>query len=129
MISDITVGTNDLPRASAFFDSLLGEMGAARVMVMDRMVIWGAKPGAPMLAVCTPYDGKPASAGNGTMVAIDAGSRETVDKLHAKALALGGATKALRDRAATPSTAAISATSTATSSSPVSSVEVPMSTV
>ncbi len=90
MISYVTVGTNDLPRASAFFDSLLGEMGAARVMVMDRMVIWGAKPGAPMLAVCTPYDGKPASAGNGTMVAIDAGSRETVDKLHAKALALGG---------------------------------------
>lgn len=90
MISYVTVGTNDLPRATAFYDTLLGEMGASRVMQMDRMIIWGTKPGAPMLAVCTPFDGKAATAGNGTMVAIDAGSREMADKLHARALALGG---------------------------------------
>jgi predicted lactoylglutathione lyase len=90
MISYVTFGTNDLPRATAFYDALLGEMGASRFMEMDRMVIWGTKPGAPMLAVCKPWDGKAATAGNGTMVAIDAGSREMADKLHAKALALGG---------------------------------------
>ena len=90
MISYVTIGTNDLPRATAFYDALLGEMGASRFMQMDRMIIWGTKPGAPMLAVCTPFDGKAATAGNGTMVAIDAGSREMADKLHARALALGG---------------------------------------
>jgi len=90
MISYVTLGTNDLPRAIAFFDALLGELGAAHFMEMDRMVIWGTKPGAPMFAVCTPYDGKAACVGNGTMVALDAGSREMVDKLHARALALGG---------------------------------------
>jgi predicted lactoylglutathione lyase len=90
MISYVTIGTNDLPRATAFYDALLGEMGASRFMQMDRMIIWGTKPGAPMLAVCTPFDGKAATAGNGTMVAIDAASREMADKLHARALALGG---------------------------------------
>jgi predicted lactoylglutathione lyase len=90
MISYVTLGTNDLARASAFYDALLGEIGATRFMQMDRMIIWGTKPGAPMLTICTPYDGKAASVGNGTMVALDAGSREMVDRLHAKALALGG---------------------------------------
>ena len=41
-----------------------------------------------MLAVCTPYDEKPASPGNGNMVAIPA-DRPTVDRLYAKALELG----------------------------------------
>ena len=90
MISYVTVGTNDLPRATAFFDALLGEMGARRFMEMDRMVIYGKNPGEPMLSVCRPYDGKAASAGNGVMIALNAGSREMADKLHAKALALGG---------------------------------------
>jgi len=90
MISYVTVGTNDLARATAFYDALLGELGASRFMELPRGVMYGVKPGAPMLMVCKPFDGKAATAGNGTMVAIDAGSREMADKLHAKALALGG---------------------------------------
>jgi predicted lactoylglutathione lyase len=43
-----------------------------------------------MLAVCTPYDAQPATVGNGTMVALAAGSRDRVRKLHARALELGG---------------------------------------
>ena len=44
-----------------------------------------------MLGVCKPYDGKPATGGNGTMVALTAKSREIVDAVHAAALAAGGA--------------------------------------
>jgi len=91
MIGYVTLGTNDLPRATAFFDTLLAEMGASRMMNMDRMVIYGTQAGAPMLSVCKPYDGKPATAGNGTMVALNAGSREAADKVYRKALELGGA--------------------------------------
>ncbi len=90
MISYVTLGTNDLARATAFYDALLGEMGATRMMQTDRMVIWSAQMGAPMLAVCTPYDGKAATVGNGTMVALAARDRETAARVHAKALELGG---------------------------------------
>ncbi len=90
MIGYVTLGTNDFERAAAFYDALLGELGAKRAMEMDRIILWATQPGTPMLAVCKPYDGKRATAGNGTMVALAAGSKENVDKLHAKALELGG---------------------------------------
>jgi catechol 2,3-dioxygenase-like lactoylglutathione lyase family enzyme len=90
MIGYITLGTNNLGAARAFYDALLGEIGAGQVMANDRMIIWGTGPTAPMLGLCTPYDGQPATAGNGTMIALNVGARENVDKLHARALALGG---------------------------------------
>ena len=89
MIAYTTLGTNDFPRATAFYDKLLGALGAKRVMEMDRIILWGNAPGAPMVSVCKPYDGKPASAGNGTMVALGAASRADVDRVHALALELG----------------------------------------
>ncbi|WP_043769357.1 VOC family protein [Algiphilus aromaticivorans] len=89
MIGYVTLGSDDLARASAFYDALLAEFGAKRFMESDRLVIWGSGPGAPMLGVIRPNDGQPASVGNGVMVALAAGSREAVDKLHAKALSLG----------------------------------------
>jgi predicted lactoylglutathione lyase len=90
MIGYITLGTNDLEKASAFYDALLGELGARRVMSNERMIIWGSQPGTPMFAVCIPYDQKPATAGNGTMIALSVDSREKVEQVHARALALGG---------------------------------------
>ena len=90
MIGYVTLGTNDFAQAGAFYDALLGELGARRVMSDERMIIWGNKPGAPMVAVCTPYDGKSASSGNGTMVALNVGSRDNVEKVYRKAIELGG---------------------------------------
>ncbi len=90
MIGYITLGTNDLERARAFFDALLAELGARQIMANERMIIWGGQPGAPMLGICTPYDGQPASTGNGTMIALSAGSSDLVSRVHARALALGG---------------------------------------
>jgi catechol 2,3-dioxygenase-like lactoylglutathione lyase family enzyme len=90
MLAYVTLGTNDMARATAFYDALLAELGAKRTMEMERFIVWGTAPDQPMLAVCSPYDGKPATSGNGTMVALAAGTKEVANKLHAKALALGG---------------------------------------
>lgn len=90
MIGYVTLGTNDLERGTAFYAALLGEIGAKEVMKNERMVMFGTDRGAPMLGVCKPYDEKDATAGNGTMVALDVGSQEAVQKVYAKAIELGG---------------------------------------
>ena len=90
MIGYVTLGTNDLPRAAAFYDALLAEIGAKRLWTSERGIAWGVAPDKPGLGVMKPYDGKPATVGNGVMAAIVVDSRDKVDKLYAKALALGG---------------------------------------
>ena len=90
MVGYVTLGSNDLERAVAFYDALLAELGAKQVMNDGRIVIWSKEPGAPMLAVGTPHDERPATVGNGVMVALGAGSKEMARQLHAKALELGG---------------------------------------
>lgn len=90
MIGYVTLGTNDLARATRFYDALLAEVGAKRIMELDGFIVWGGKPGAASLAVTRPYDGKPATVGNGVMVALAVRSKERVQALHRKALALGG---------------------------------------
>ncbi len=90
MIGYVTLGTNNLPRAAAFYDALLATIGAKRVMEFDRGVAWSAGGNQPMLGVMKPFDGKPATVGNGVMVALAVPSRELVDAVHRKALELGG---------------------------------------
>ena len=45
MIGYITLGTNDLERAAAFYDQILAEIGAERVFELSRMIGWGTRPG------------------------------------------------------------------------------------
>ena len=90
MIGYATVGTNNLPRAAAFYDALLGTIGAKRWMESDRFIAWACSPDKPALSIALPYDGKAATVGNGTMIALLVDSKEKVNLLHAKALELGG---------------------------------------
>ena len=90
MIGYTSVGTNDLDRATAFYAELLGLLGAKVLFKNDRGLGWGVAPGKPMLAVLKPFDGQPATVGNGAMVALSASDPAQVQALHAKALALGG---------------------------------------
>ena len=90
MIGYVTIGTNDLPRAAAFYDALLAEVGAKRMMENDQFIAWSVRPGSPGLGVTKPFDKKPATVGNGAMVALEAGGTAQVDALHRKALQLGG---------------------------------------
>lgn len=89
MLGYTTIGVNDMDRALAFYDDLLGELGASRLFGMDRIQFYGTAPGSAMLAVCIPYNEESQDPGNGNMVAIPGGSREGVDKLYAKAISLG----------------------------------------
>ena len=91
MIGYVTLGTDDVARAAKFYDSLLKETGAIRVYESENFVAWGVGEAAPMFSVTRPFDGNPATVGNGVMIALKAENTEEVDTLHAKALALGGA--------------------------------------
>jgi catechol 2,3-dioxygenase-like lactoylglutathione lyase family enzyme len=90
MIGYVTIGTDDLARAGAFYDALLAEIGAKRLMDYGRGYSYGASMDQPSLGIVRPFDGKPATVGNGVMVAIGVDSREAVDRVHRKALELGG---------------------------------------
>ena len=89
MIGYVSVGSNDLPRAAAFYDALLGAMGAGRAMDFGQFILWGKSPTEPMFALCTPYDKQAATVGNGVMVALSAKDQADVDQLYAKAMELG----------------------------------------
>jgi predicted lactoylglutathione lyase len=89
MIGYVTLGTNDLPHAARFYDALLACFGAKRLMEAGTFIAWGTGPGSPMLAVTVPFDQKPATVGNGVMVALQVDSKAKVDAVYQKALELG----------------------------------------
>ena len=89
MISYVTIGTNDLERGAKFYDAVLGELGASRAFETETFIAWAVKPGEPMVSLNKPFDGNPATVGNGMMVALSAPSPEIVDAVHKKALELG----------------------------------------
>ncbi|MEZ5490120.1 MAG: VOC family protein [Gammaproteobacteria bacterium] len=91
MIGYVTIGTNDLDRAAAYYDKLFATIGASRFMEEENYFIaWATVPGAPSVAVSIPFNKEPASVGNGVMVALFMDSPEKVDAFHARALELGG---------------------------------------
>ncbi len=90
MIGYCTIGVKDMDKAKAFWCELLSELGASVQIDIGRLAMIGTGLDQPMLAVCVPHNEEEASPGNGNMVAINPGSKEMVNKLHAKALELGG---------------------------------------
>ncbi len=90
MIGYVLVGSNDLKRAAAFYDTLLAELGARRTWESERGIAWGISESEPSLGIIEPYDGKPATIGNGVMVALAAKSRDQVDRIYRRAIELGG---------------------------------------
>jgi catechol 2,3-dioxygenase-like lactoylglutathione lyase family enzyme len=82
-----TFGTNDVEKATAFYDEILAMIGASRVGAIDRGIFYGR--GMMEFGILSPADGGTAAVGNGAMIALDAPSRAVVDAMHAKALTLG----------------------------------------
>ncbi|NMP31571.1 VOC family protein [Thalassotalea sp. M1531] len=89
MIGYVTVGTNDLPRATAFFDKLFATIGAGRFLESDKFIAWATSPEAAGVCVTTPFDEGEATVGNGVMVALVVDSTEKVDEVYNKAIELG----------------------------------------
>ena len=91
MLAYATLGTRDLARAAAFYDAVLAEIGAKRSMEEpDYFIAWDKGDGGAGLGITYPFNKEVATVGNGTMAALGASSREEVDRVYAKALALGG---------------------------------------
>ena len=88
-IGYITLGTNDLDRATTFYDELLGSIGAERYIVTDRGVSWTFGEATSSFSVMKPFDGEPSSVGNGVMVALGLGSRDVVNSAYNLALKIG----------------------------------------
>ena len=91
MIGYVTLGTNDLPRAAAFYDALAKDMGTGRMMEHESFIAWGEPGGAAGLGLTKPFDGRAASVGNGVMVALGAKDRAQVDRIYHLAISLGAA--------------------------------------
>tara|TARA_R110001592_G_scaffold363396_2_gene687617 strand:+ start:32657 stop:33025 length:369 start_codon:yes stop_codon:yes gene_type:complete len=89
MIGYTTLGTNDFDRACAFYDGLFASIGEKRIMEIDNFVVWGTSMEQPGFSITRPFDGKPATVGNGVMIALQMPSREAVDAFYAKAIAQG----------------------------------------
>jgi predicted lactoylglutathione lyase len=90
MIGYVTLGTNDLERADAFYGALLSKLtGAKRLYATDRMIAWGFGRGKPLLMVTLPYDENEATVGNGVMVALQVENKDAVHTVYDAALELG----------------------------------------
>ncbi|MBT8474956.1 MAG: VOC family protein [Rhodobacteraceae bacterium] len=95
MIAYVTVGSDDIARAKRFYSTFLpalgyelkeGPEGLSYVLPAPP----GQSPVLPDFYVKPPFDGRPASAGNGSMVAFEARNQSQVRDLHAAALSAGG---------------------------------------
>jgi predicted lactoylglutathione lyase len=89
VIGYVTLGTNDIKRAAAFYDAIAKEVGVGRMMENETFIAWGKPGGGAGIGVTRPFDGKPATVGNGVMVAIEARDRAHVDRIHQLAMSLG----------------------------------------
>jgi catechol 2,3-dioxygenase-like lactoylglutathione lyase family enzyme len=88
VVSHVSLGTNDYPRAKAFYDALLSTLQIRCVMDFPGGAGYGRA--FPEFWIQSPHDGRSASAGNGVHVAFLANSVDEVKAFHAKALELGG---------------------------------------
>jgi catechol 2,3-dioxygenase-like lactoylglutathione lyase family enzyme len=89
MFNHVMIGTNDLEKARAFYDAVMGALGHAN----------GASEGAQILsyrcgeqgfAVRAPCNGEPATFANGGTIGFRAPGIEQVDAFHKAGLANGG---------------------------------------
>jgi catechol 2,3-dioxygenase-like lactoylglutathione lyase family enzyme len=85
-----TVGSNDLLKAKAFYDALFGSAGVAPLFEHPSGGRVYGLNGSLFFVLLGPYDGKPATVGNGSMHGFRFDTRAEVDAFHARALALGG---------------------------------------
>lgn len=90
MLAYVTVGSNDLAAAGAFYDAVLATLGYVRITDAGHEIGYGSPGGKSFFWVLTPFNRQKATFGNGVDVAFDAPSRAAVDAFHAAALAHGG---------------------------------------
>jgi len=91
IISFVMVGTNDLEKSSKFYDAVFVHLGLKKVSTSERMIAYSHSndPHEVKFYITKPQNKKPATIGNGTMIALLAESKEAVNKFHTTALENG----------------------------------------
>jgi catechol 2,3-dioxygenase-like lactoylglutathione lyase family enzyme len=87
IISHVSIGTDDLERALAFYDKVLATLGCRRIMEHPGAVAYGMR--FPEFWVQTPFDGRKATVGNGTHVGFSAASPAVVKAFYEAAIEAG----------------------------------------
>ncbi len=93
MFSHIAIGISDLDRALAFWSPIMARLGHVHCFTDTDQPGAGWEPaggGRPLFVVTTPYDGAPATTGNGAMTAFVVADRASVDAVHVLATGTGG---------------------------------------
>lgn len=89
MIGYVTLGTNDLPRAAAFYDKIAAVLDTPRMMENENFIAWGKEGGAAGIGLTKPFDGNVATVGNGVMIALECKDRAQVDEIYNLAISMG----------------------------------------
>lgn len=87
ILSHVSIGTNDFDRAARFYDAVLAAIGGRRVMEHPGAIAYGRA--FPEFWIQRPFDGRPASIGNGTHFGFNVASKSEVDAFHAAGLSAG----------------------------------------
>ena len=88
MFSHVMIGTNDLEKAKAFYDALLGTLGIGPAMVDGHRIFYMGQGG--VFSVTQPINGEPACHANGGTIGFAASSPEQAAAWHAAGVANGG---------------------------------------
>lgn len=95
MFSHIQIGARNLPRMINFYDAVLASLGLVRISDSAD----GGPPGAgwhydgvvwPQFYIQLPFNGLPATWGNGTQISFAAVSRDEVNQAWSIAMQMGG---------------------------------------
>jgi catechol 2,3-dioxygenase-like lactoylglutathione lyase family enzyme len=90
MFSHLTVGSNDMARAKAFYSGVAAPLGLALHMEVPDGLGYGRQGGRPQLWIVRPLDKQASTAGNGITIGLEADTRPAVDAAYAAAMANGG---------------------------------------
>lgn len=90
MLAGVCVGTNDLEAAGAFYDEVLTVIGFERLVTLEREIGYGPAGGDTEFWVLKPFNGEPATFGNGTQVMFTHQDEDGVRAFYEAAIRSGG---------------------------------------
>jgi catechol 2,3-dioxygenase-like lactoylglutathione lyase family enzyme len=84
----VSLGSNELSRAKAFYDPIMAELGYRMLKQSDRILAYGLTE--VLFSLERPVDRQRAAPGNGVHIAFSARHRTVVDSCHKSGRAAGG---------------------------------------
>lgn len=91
MLGYVTIGALDSDKSGRFYDAVLGALGARRTFAEGTWIGYAAKGSdSATVMICSPYDNKPATVGNGTMIAFKGANKSEVEAAYTAGLSHGG---------------------------------------